>query len=135
MRFKLGWLRAIEYFLLGYLVSTVVSFASWFIFQNIFILFWATRMALMPLVFYYLAKLYLQRTKTTQHEGRRLAIFWLALLVIVDFGVYIVVVKFKILDVYVFVGQPWLIVTYLLAFLAPWVAEARMLKLESKPPV
>lgn len=140
MKFKLSWLRAIEYFMLGYLVATVAAFAAWFIAQSLSeagqsdlkFLLWAVRMVVMPLMFYWLAKLYLQRTQPRTHEGRRLAIVWLVALAFFDFAIYIVVVKFKIFEVYVFPGQPWLIAGYLLSFIAPLVAEARKLKLTSK---
>jgi hypothetical protein len=129
MKFRLSWLRAIEYFLLAYLISTVIAFGFWIIFANYQTIFWASRMAVMPLLFYYFTKLYLNRTQPRTHEGRRLAIFWIVMLVLFDFAIYIVVVRFKWTDVYVYAGQPWLVVSYLLSFLAPWIADARLKKL------
>lgn len=140
MKFKLSWLRAIEYFMLGYLVATVAAFAAWFIAQSLSqtgqsdlkFLLWAVRMVVMPLMFYWLAKLYLQRTQQRAQEGKRLAIVWILTLALFDFAIYIVVVKFKIFEVYVFPGQPWLFAGYLLSFIAPLVAQARKLKLAGK---
>lgn len=132
MKFKLSWLRAIEYFLLGYLVSTVIAFALWIVFAQFQSIMWISRMVFMPVLFYWLSKLYLNRTKPRTNESRRLSIFWLVMLVLFDFAIYIVVVRFKTMDFYVFKGQPWLIVGYLLTFLAPWLADARMKKL-AKP--
>lgn len=128
MKFRLSWLRAIEYFLLGYLVSTVIAFMLW-IFAQYQSVMWASRMVLIPVLFYFLTKFYLNRTQPRTNEGRRLAIFWLAMLILFDFAIYIVVVRFKAMDFYVFKGEPWLVVGYLLAFLAPWLADARMKKL------
>lgn len=133
MKFKLSWLRAIEYFMLGYLISTVIAFALWGFFQQYQTIMWASRMIVMPLLFYWLSKLYLNRTQPRTNESRRLAIVWLVMLVLFDFAIYIVIVRFKTMDFYVFKGQPWLIVCYLLSFLAPWVADARRMKLAAKP--
>ena len=132
MKFRLSWLRAIEYFLLGYLIATVIAFIFWIAISQYQTIMWASRMIMFPVLFYWLSKLYLNRTQPRTNESRRLAIFWLVMLVLFDFAIYIVVVRFKLLDFYVFKGEPWLVVGYLLTFLAPWLADARIKKL-SKP--
>ena len=128
MKFKLSWLRAIEYFLLGYLLSTVLAFTGWIIFPVVSFILWAVRMAVMPVFFYYLTRLYLRRTPSRTFEGRRLAIFWTILLVLFDLAIFKFIVKFSFVDVYI-KSEPWLLVGYFLSFVAPVLAEARHIKL------
>jgi hypothetical protein len=84
---------AIKLFLVGYLIATIVGFATYYININ---LMWITLFTLMPAVFGYLFYLYLKKTKCgiseTLKETNRLVILWIILSFLLDALVYVIIV-------------------------------------------
>jgi len=86
---------AYRLFLIGYLIATIVGFATYYINQY---LMWVSIFTLMPVVFGYLFYLYLKKTKCgiseTFKETNRLVILWIILSFLLDALVYVLMVPF-----------------------------------------
>jgi hypothetical protein len=84
---------AINLFLVGYLIATVVGFTTYYINKY---LMWTMLFSLMPAVFGYLFYLYLKKTKCriseTFKETNRLVILWIIFSFLLDALVYVIIV-------------------------------------------
>jgi len=84
---------SIQLFLIGYLIATVVGFATYYIH---IILMWITIFTLMPVVFGYLFYLYLKKStcegSEILKETNRLILLWIVLSFLLDALVYIIIV-------------------------------------------
>lgn len=105
-------------FIAGYLVATIVGFATYYISPA---LMWISIFTLMPVIFSYLFYSYLKRTECdrseTFSETNRLAAFWIILSFLVDALVYIIIVPivYRLKSNWTFFTDqsPWIWLNYL----------------------
>jgi hypothetical protein len=88
-----NFLLAFKYFLLAYLIGTIVGFGTFYIHV---VVMWIALFTIMPVVFGYFFYLYLKNTGCTLKESFResnlLIVFWIVASFLLDGLVYIVII-------------------------------------------
>lgn len=81
---------ALKYFLLAYLIGTIVGFVTFYIHLTVM---WIALFTIMPVVFGYFFYLYLKNSKCTKdnslRETNKLILFWIVVSFVLDGLVYI----------------------------------------------
>jgi hypothetical protein len=119
---------ALRLFALGYLIATIVGFATYYIHV---VAMWIAIFTLMPVVFGYLFYTYLRRTRCGRSgslwETNRLILLWIVLSFLVDALVYIAIVPgvFRVPPNWTFFidQSPWIWLCYLTIFVLGHIAR------------
>lgn len=116
------------YFLLAYIISTIISFAAYRIDSTAM---WVSLLTLMPVIFGYLFYLYLKNTEcdliSSLKETSLLIVFWIILSFLLDGFVYIIIVPliFGHNPIWIFfAGQsPWIYFNYGIIIIAGYISR------------
>jgi len=120
---------SIKLFLIGYLIATIVGFATYYIHV---VLMWVSIFTLMPVIFGYLFYLYLKNIKCELAEAfketNRLVILLIILSFILDALVYIIIVpiiyRYKPNWIFFIDQSPWIWLNYMTIFILGHISRA-----------
>ncbi len=120
-RFITNWVKAIEYFFYAYLISMFFALVFWVAIGLDFVR-WIFMILLMPPLLYTFSRKYFQTETTPAKEYRRLALFWMALLIFLDLLVFVLVARYSFVRVFIY-SQPFPVLLYAAAYFAPCLPE------------
>lgn len=124
---------AIQYFVIAYLIATVVGFVSFYIH---IVVMWIVLFSVMPVIFGYFFYLYLKQTECpiqdTFKETNRLVLFWIVVSFLLDAMVYILVVPlilgYKANWTFFIDQSPWIWLNYLSLFIVGHISRYLFIK-------